>query len=197
MRWIKVGISVLLASFVLCLVLLFKPSLFFSEKAESGSFTLVDEEITDTQKEILAAVNNRIERSELFSPEHEFNLFPNVGGLYANLVSTAFGRGFGNGYHKNIVITSEINWEGNTSTFNNQSWNLTELIAHEAVHSMQFQNLGWKKSNPVAGYPLWKWEGYAEYIGRGKKGPHNLLQNMIGSFPCFLWRCRMKRISTS
>ena len=46
---------------------------------------------------------------------------------------------------------------------------------------MQFDRLGFWHSNPVAALPVWKWEGYAEYISRQSEQP-NEMHDLINLF---------------
>jgi len=46
---------------------------------------------------------------------------------------------------------------------------------------MQYDQLGFWHSNPVAALPDWKWEGYAEYISRQSEQP-NELHDLINLF---------------
>ena len=55
---------------------------------------------------------------------------------------------------------------------------MTQLIAHEITHCLQFDKLGLIKSNPIANIPNWKWEGYAEYVSRRNADQKDLSINI-------------------
>ncbi|RYF90539.1 MAG: hypothetical protein EOO03_03515 [Chitinophagaceae bacterium] len=77
-----------------------------------------------------------------------------------------------------MVLLGNLNAANNYVELNGYKWNLTQLLAHEMMHCFQYKDLGFRKSNPVAGIPSWKWEGYPEYIARQNEDQVNLLKNI-------------------
>lgn len=71
-----------------------------------------------------------------------------------------------------------MNCEENTLELNGYKWNLTQLLAHEMIHCLQFDKYGLFKSKPLADIPNWKWEGYAEYISRQNIDQKELSKNI-------------------
>ena len=93
----------------------------------------------------------------------------NDGSPYPSILQRLRGKAFGWGFEKKIVLMGELNFKEHYAEINGYKWNLTELIAHEAVHCYQFNKFGLLHSNPIANIPLWKWEGYPEYVARKSK----------------------------
>ncbi|MEI2708915.1 MAG: hypothetical protein V9E96_07855 [Chitinophagaceae bacterium] len=55
---------------------------------------------------------------------------------------------------------------------------MTQLLAHEMTHCLQFDKLGFWKSKPIANIANWKWEGYAEYVSRQNTDQKDLSKNI-------------------
>ena len=107
------------------------------------------------------------QRSGCFDPALRLNICLNDGSPYPALVERLQGPAFAWGFARNVVLSGAANARANYVALHGYRWNLTQLLAHEATHCHQLQCLGFWHANPVAGYPTWKWEGYAEYVARG------------------------------
>ena len=121
---------------------------------------------------------NSIEKSSLYNEEVELEICLDDGSFYPVLMEKLQGRAFGWGFYNKVVLRGEANYQANTVEINRYKWNLTQLIAHEATHCLQFINFGLWQSNPIADYPDWKWEGYAEYVARDAIDQRNLVKNI-------------------
>jgi hypothetical protein len=97
--------------------------------------------------------------------------------MYPRLLSLLRGRAFAWGFYDKVVLQGNPGYEKNFVELNGYQWNLSQLLAHEMVHCLQFEKYGFWKSNPVAGIPEWKWEGYPEFIARASTG--NILPQSI------------------
>jgi hypothetical protein len=87
----------------------------------------------------------------------------NDGSKYPKLIRAMRGQAFAGGFYDKVVLQGTANYQNNYIKLNGYKWNLTQLLAHEMTHCLQFDKLGLWKSNPVANIPNWKWEGYAQY----------------------------------
>ncbi len=164
----------ILGLFVLYLVLLCHPGLFFRYTLNQGALTLYsDEPIPTSAARVLEDTEDRLARSPLFrdrtSPHiriylcnrrWRFILFANiryrVGGLaYPPLSRNIFVRG------AHIDANRLIGPSGNEVPGERT---LSYYFAHEAIHTLVFDELG-----AVAHWrlPPWKNEGYADYIAKG------------------------------
>lgn len=88
------------------------------------------------------------------------------------------GPAFAWGFYDKLVLQGKMDCQKNIVSLNGYKWNLVQLIAHEAVHCLQYDHLGFWHSKPVASIPDWKWEGYAEYIARQDPDQQDLQKDM-------------------
>jgi hypothetical protein len=165
----------ILGLFILYLVLLCHPGLFFRHELTQDGITLYsDEPIPASAARVLEDSEDRLARSPLFrdrpSPNiriylcncrWRFILFANiryqVGGLaYPPLTRNIFVRG------AHIDANRLIGPSGDEVPGERT---LSYYFAHEAVHTLIFDELGvvahWR-------LPSWKNEGYADYIAKGR-----------------------------
>jgi predicted RecB family nuclease len=163
----------MLGVFVLDLVLLCYPGMFFRHTFSRGAITLYsDEPIPASAERVLEDADKRLKRSPLFreraakkiriyicNREWRFVLFANirykVGGLaYPPLTNNIFLR------RAHIDANRLIGPSGNEVPGERT---LRYFLAHEAVHTLIFEELG------LSGYwrlPVWKDDGYADYIAK-------------------------------
>ncbi len=165
--------------FGLLVIIVFNPSFSYAHQTTFKNFTV--HHSTGLNKHLLLRLDETTEllkTSEFFNPELKFQVCLNDGSIYPTLLRTLRSPAFAWGFHTKIVLQGNADYQNNTVELNGYTWNLTQLLAHEAVHCLQFDKLGLLKSNPVAGIPEWKWEGYAEYISRQGADQKNLINNI-------------------
>lgn len=143
-----------------------KVTVFHQQPVDKAIFSILDD------------VNLLVQSSELYNESSQFDICMNDGSLYPALIKKFRGPAFAWGFYDKVVLQGEANYSKNTVELNGYKWNLTQLLAHELTHCMQFNYYGWLKSNPVAGIPDWKWEGYAEYIARKEDLGQSLRTNI-------------------
>jgi hypothetical protein len=166
-KWgLRLTTTVLLIAGLL-LVILLNPILSYGNKTTHRQFSIYHDTPLDNQlMPLLDQADILLRKSEFYRADLKLDICLNDGSSYPQLVETISGRAFAHGFYTKVVIQSEINSAGNYASIGNYRWNLTQLLAHEMVHCLQFDKLGFWKSKPVAAIPNWKWEGYAEYISR-------------------------------
>ncbi|MBK8567321.1 MAG: hypothetical protein IPN76_29360 [Saprospiraceae bacterium] len=143
------------------------PNWLYANKTAAGMFTVYHH--SPLEKDLITRLDDAaqlLKSSELFNENTRLNLCLNDGSIYPKLMETLRGQAFGWGFSDIIVLMGDADSKANYVALNGHQWNLTQLIAHEAVHCLQFEKYGFLHSNPVAGHPNWKWEGYPEYIAR-------------------------------
>ncbi len=166
-KWTLRLTAILLCSFLLVIIIVLNPTLLYANKTTFASFTVYHTKPLDTAVgSRLQAANQLLTASEIFDASFKMDICVDDGSTYPKLVRSFLGQAFGIGFYNKIVIYGNINWKDNFTEFNGYTWNLTQLLAHEAIHCLQFNKLGLLRSNPVANYPDWKWEGYSEYAAR-------------------------------
>jgi hypothetical protein len=107
-----------------------------------------------------------LSKSEYYRNDFELDVCLNDGSVYPSIIHCLRGDAFAWGFYNKVVMQGEIDYNKNVVILNGYKWNLTELLAHEMVHCVQFDRFGIWNSKPLADIPEWKWEGYAEYISR-------------------------------
>lgn len=178
-KWtLRISATLLLIGSLLLLIVL-KPGLSYATKTEHRSFTIYHQQSLDQKLlPLLDSAGALLQRSELYKPALRLQVCLADGSPYPGLVRRFRGPAFGYGFADKVVLQGRLDCAANTVSLNGYSWNATELLAHEMTHCLQFNALGFWHSNPVAGIPEWKWEGYAEYVSRRGAGQGDLRANM-------------------
>jgi hypothetical protein len=178
-KWIfRLFITVVLLLAIL-LTFVLNPTLLYGNKTVSGNYTVYHNKALD--KSFHTTVSNAtklLESSEIYNSKTTIDVCLNDGSFYPKLIELFQAPAFGIGFYNKVILMGDINWKDNYEVFNGYKWNLTQLITHEVLHCLQFSKFGLWKSNPIANYPSWKWEGYNEYIARQNHDQTNLLQNI-------------------
>jgi hypothetical protein len=151
----------------LLLVIVLNPILSYGNKTTARNYQVFHNKPLDSSlmRELEGAVD-LLKKSELFNPNLKLDICLNDGSGYPKLMELLRGQAFAWGFYDKVVLQGTANYRGNYILLNGYKWNLTQLLAHEMTHCMQFDNLGFWRSKPFAKIPNWKWEGYAEYISR-------------------------------
>ncbi|TPG64568.1 hypothetical protein EAH73_15485 [Hymenobacter nivis] len=113
------------------------------------------------------------QQSSWFDPTLRLNICLNDGSAYPGLVEKLRGPAFGWSIYRSVVLNGEANPQANYVALNGYKWDFVQLLAHEAAHCYQLRRLGIWQMNPlIPQHPMWKLEGYAEYVAR--RGPNYL-----------------------
>ncbi len=171
-------VAVLLLGLLVAIVL--KPSLMYANKTLLGNFTVYHDKPLD--KELKLRLDNATEilkTSQFYDVNIKFDICMNDGSLYPSLLQVFLGRAFALGFTSNkVALCGTVNIKDNYVQVNDCRWNLTQLLAHEETHCFVFNKFGFWKSNPIAHQPLWKWEGYPEYVSRRASDQIDLAKNI-------------------
>jgi hypothetical protein len=166
-------ISALLVGVVL------NPNLTYANKTIYNNFTIFHNKPIDGILLIhLDEATEFIKKSELYNPKLKLDICLNDGSLYPSLIQKFFGLTFAEGFYNKVVLHGNADYKDNFIEINGYKWNLTQALAHEAVHCLQFDKLGLWKSNPMAKIPTWKWEGYPEYVARQNPYQKDIVKNI-------------------
>lgn len=178
-----VVLSALIFGILLTIVL--NPTLMFSNSTTIENYTIYHN--TSLQPEwnnLINSVNENLRTNELFDPSFQIDICLNDGSIYPLILEKTGGSAFARGFKNKVVIMSEIDFGNKSAKLNGYNWNLEELIIHEIIHCLQYNNRGIFNSKPIAAIDNWKWECYAEFAARGKVG-ENELKNKINQFVQF------------
>ena len=167
----------LMAAFLILIIL--KPALIYANKTTHNNFTIYHQKKLDPSfLTSLDEASKLLQESEFYNPNLEFDICLNDGSTYPTLIKTIRGQAFAWGFYNKVVLQGNANYKDKHIELNGYRWNLTQLISHEMTHCLQFDQLGLLKSNPIANFPNWKWEGYAEYVSRQYPDQKNLTENI-------------------
>ena len=178
-KWFIRILSTLLVLLSILGIFVLKPSLLYAHKTKFETFTVYHQRPLSRQVESL--LNNAkviLKKSEIYNNAFKIDICLNDGSYYPKLIQAMHDPAFGIGFYNKVVLMGKIDFDKNFVELNGYKWNLTQLIAHEAIHCYQFKKFGLWKSNPVAGYAQWKWEGYNEYVARQENDQLALAQNI-------------------
>ncbi len=170
--------GLILLGFLIGIVL--HPSLVYANKTQFGSSTVYHNKPLD--KNLKFKIDSSLQilkRSEFYDPSIKFDICMNDGSFYPSLLELFLGKAFALGFTSNkVAICGELNCKENYVEVHGRRWNFLQLLAHEETHCLVFNKLGFWKSNPVANNPIWKWEGYPEYISRIDSSQIDLVKNI-------------------
>jgi hypothetical protein len=178
-KWtLRIGIIVL-CFMALLFVIVLNPTFLYANKTSFGKYMVYhNKPIENNYQIILTNANKLLKSSEIYDSSFRIDICLNDGSFYPTLIQWFQDPAFGIGFYNKVVLMGNTNWKENYNELNEYKWNLTQLIVHETLHCFQFNKFGLWKSNPVANYPHWKWEGYNEYIARQNSDQINLLKNI-------------------
>ncbi|MFM9840398.1 MAG: hypothetical protein ACKVOQ_19180 [Cyclobacteriaceae bacterium] len=165
-----------IASTVLTLVVLVSglitlmvfPQSLFANKMEHKSFRVYsnsEEEVVGIEV-ILDNAYKLTEQCELHNPTYRFDIFLAQDNIF-NKIEELQGQGpIARATAGNVTIKVRLDISKNLAFGVRSKVNLTELLAHEMVHILQANKYGLVNFSPIKHPPLWKLEGYPEYISR-------------------------------
>jgi len=163
----------------LLLVIILNPILTYVSKTTRSNYTIFHNKPIDQTLTIkLDNATKLLKTSDFYNPKLQLDICLNDGSKYPNLMQTIRGKAFAWGFYDKVVLQGTANYNDNYVELNGYKWNLTQLLAHEMTHCLQFDKLGLWKSKPIANIPNWKWEGYAEYISRQNTNQKDLVKNL-------------------
>lgn len=163
----------------LLLIIILNPILTYAKKTTHNNYTVFQNKTLDpTLLNKLDQATELLKASEFYNPKLHLEICLNDGSIYPKLIQTLRGQAFAWGFYDKVVMQGTANFKDNYVELNGYKWNLTQLLAHEMTHCLQFNKLGLWKSKPFASIPNWKWEGYAEYVSRQNTDQKDLSKNI-------------------
>ena len=163
----------------LLLIIVLNPILTYANKTTHNNLTVFHNKTFDAR--LLTKLDQATEllkASEFYNPKLHLDICLNDGSKYPKLIRAIRGQAFAWGFYDKVVMQGVANYQDNYIELNGYKWNLTQLLAHEMTHCLQFDKLGFWKSKPIANIPNWKWEGYAEYVSRQNTEQKDLSKNI-------------------
>ena len=148
-----------------------RPSILYAHRTTAGNYIICHQQKLDPSFIAqLSKANDLLRSSALYDENLRLSVCLNDGSCYPSIVQKIGGPVFGRGFAREIVFGGRLNVAGNYVEINGYKWNLVELLAHEAVHCLEFKRYGLLHSNIIGHkHAEWKWEGYPEYVARKQK----------------------------
>lgn len=162
------------------LALLLTPRVFYAHQTTTREYTIYHHHPLDPAlRRRLLQARHLVQAGEVFDKDLRLEICLNDGSWYPRLVQAIWSPAFAWSFYNKVVLNGEANAPANRLAFRTYTWDLTALLAHEMTHCYQFHRQGLWRSNPLAHYPTWKWEGYAEYLARHPSDSQTLRQNLV------------------
>jgi hypothetical protein len=152
-------------SVVTIVTLILNPQILFAEKKVHGDFNIYsNNDIPDSYQTTIDNAVELIRTSEIYEPNQKLDIFISDGTIFNELDTKILGYALAKCIHNNIILKVEADFDKNILVGWNTKRNLKKTIAHEAMHFYQMKKYGVMKFNPFNHPPMWKLEGYPEYI---------------------------------
>lgn len=163
----------------LLLTIFLNPILTYANKTTQNNTTIYHNNSFDPLLALyLDKATELLKTSEFYNDKLKLDICLNDGSQYPNIIRAIRGQAFAWGFYNKVVLQGTMNCKENYVELNDYKWNLTQLLAHEMTHCLQFDKLGLWKSKPIANIDNWKWEGYAEYVSRQNLNQKDLIKNL-------------------
>ncbi len=178
-KWTLRLITTALIIVILLLIIILNPILTYANKTTYHNYTIFHG--TTLNPALLNRLDEATEllrTSQLYNPSLQPDICLNDGSAYPKIIAALRAPAFAWGFYNKVVLQGNADCSNNYVAVNGYRWNMTQLLAHELTHCLQFNQLGLWRSNPFADIPEWKWEGYAEYVSRQNNGQRDLLKNI-------------------
>ncbi len=166
--------------FGLLVTFMLAPILLYANKTDVGNYSVYHNKPLDNSfLQRLEQSSIILKSSELYDPKLKIDVCLKDGSTYPKLITAVIGKDFLSSFYNKIILTGDtVNYNDNYTQLDGHKWNLTQMLAHAQVHCFEFNKYGLWQSNPIGKHPVWKWEGYPEYIARQNVAQTNL-QNGI------------------
>src|SRR6185503_14900984 len=144
------------------------PQPLFANKVEYKQFKVYsNENISEQIKPILDSALSFVEKSELYDPAYQVDLFLSYNTFFNKVDDKVFGQGpTARAIDNNLVfkVRVDINKNRVHTTFHKScEQRFDYVIAHEMMHCLQEHKYGKLKFNPFSHPEMWKLEGYPEH----------------------------------
>ncbi|MEO1258634.1 MAG: hypothetical protein AAFZ15_07545 [Bacteroidota bacterium] len=166
--------SVLLTLFVGVagiVTLVLHPQVLFAHQLEHRHFSIYSEvPINENIKQILDSAERMVMSSELHDAGYKYDIFLCHGTAFNKLDDWLLGSWpAARAIDNNVIIKVPVDIGDGTAENGENEFHLDYMFAHEMVHCLQANHYGKLTFNPLSHPPMWKLEGYPEYISRQKR----------------------------
>jgi hypothetical protein len=178
-KWLLRFICIILFTVVSLIVIVLNPGLLYANRTIHQNYIVYHS--AQLESETISRIdeaNELLKSSELSDSNYKIDICLNDSSIYPTLMRWLRGSAFAWGFYDKVVLQGDADFKENFVELNGYKWNATQLIAHEATHCLQYNRFGFWKTNPAANLPLWKTEGFPEYVARQNSDQKNLIFNI-------------------
>ncbi|MEL6255754.1 MAG: hypothetical protein AAFR87_27360, partial [Bacteroidota bacterium] len=169
-KWLFRGMVASVFALILLIGFMLNPSLSYAKHSTiEGVEVYHDQSLDPALKDIIKASKARIKASVLYSDQLKFQVCLKDGSIYPHAIESILGDDVIRSFSNINVVQAETDPTHQYLTWRGHVFRYDQFLAHVMVHNLQFQHHGLWDSNPLGGYPEWKWEGYADYVVLGLK----------------------------
>ncbi len=158
------------------------PQIMFANKQDYNGVTVYSQEKYDTSyNKVIDKALSLVRKSELYDSAFRMDIFINDGSRFPKILKELYGEAYAWGYHNNVILNGTPDKTFQWIRLNGYYRQMARTVAHEMIHCYQYHALGLFHSRPFKNIPVWKWEGYAEYVcyrSSTKDEKNILLQNI-------------------
>lgn len=160
----KILITLVAMAGLLFLFVLYPNNLFAKRKAFKAFNLYSNKEIKGDYQPILDKAIDIVKTSELYDSNYKYDIFLTDETVYKSVIFKLIGPSLARSIDNNILLNISADFSQNLLIGPKNNRNLTLTIAHEMVHCLQINKFGALKFNPLHHPPIWKLEGYPEYV---------------------------------
>lgn len=155
---------------ILLITFLLNPSLLYANKTVYQNITIHHQgPLRADLFELIDQSLETVQRSEIAGPIWKSHLCLNDGSSYPGLVRRILGEDVFTAFSDKVVFLGKDVQAYNRFYLWDRELKYSQFFTHGLVHNLQFKYHGLWGANPLGGYPMWRWEGYAEYVTLGKQ----------------------------
>lgn len=163
-------IGTLIFLLILLVSFLLNPAFLYANKTVYQDITIYHQEPLRT--DLFSLIDQSLAQvavSEIMGKGVKSDLCLNDGSYYPSLVRRLLGEDVFSAFSNKVVFLGQDLQEYDRFLLWDRQLKYTQFLTHGLVHNLQFQYHGLWEANPMGGYPMWRWEGYAEYVTLGDK----------------------------
>lgn len=153
---------------MIVVILFLYPGWAYANQTTHNAFTIYhDRPLPEGWSTVIDQVQARIQNSGIHDKTLRGNICLKDGSTYPNVIESVAGESFAFAGVNVVILQSQPDLNQGIATRGELVYDLITLLSHEAIHCQEFRHQGFWGANPMAGHPVWKWEGFAELKGRG------------------------------
>jgi hypothetical protein len=90
----------------------------------------------------IAEAKSIVSASEFYNKDMKMEVCLNDGSFYPELIRLIRGSAFAWGFYNKVILQGNADYKNNFVELNNYKWKMSDLLAHEMVHCIQYDHLG-------------------------------------------------------